>query len=72
MDDEMLWTVRVGWTNTRPVLVDEHETLVRVMAPTESEALLTAHDVVFSRPGGFPWGGQCEMVTSLEVLEVEL
>lgn len=61
----MIATVRVGWTSSRPIRVDEHLTTVVVAAKDEIDANLLACQMVACRP-------ECEMATSSGIVEVEL
>lgn len=58
-------TVRVGFTTSRPIRVDEHFSTVVVSARDEDEATLIAAQMVASRPG-------CEMPTSTEIVTLVL
>ncbi len=70
-EDQPLWTLRVGWTNSRPVRPDEHVTTLRLRATDENDALRAADSWIASRPGVW-WMAPSEMMTSCTVLEVEL
>lgn len=69
--DSFWWTIDVGWTNTRPVIPEQHVSRVRVFEPDEYHAVITAAAWVKARPG---WRGMkpAEMVTSTKIVEVEL
>lgn len=60
-----LYKVAVGFTTVRPVVPEQHTSLVCLLAETDNEAHLTALHMVGGRPG-------VEMVTSSTILEVEL
>ena len=70
-----VWTVRVGWTSSRPVRPDEHTSFVTVAADSEVEALQLAAQLVGTIAGGghpshvYPSGRPgCVMPTSTEIL----
>lgn len=65
MNENATWTIRVGWTTSRPIVVDEHASRIVVTAATECEATLLAAQWVASRPG-------CEMPTSTTIEKVVL
>lgn len=64
------YTVDVGWTNTRPVVPEQHTSRVTVMAESATEAELTAMSMVGARtpPPGF---APCEMPTSSTIVDWE-
>lgn len=59
----LLFTVRVGFTVTRPIVPDEHYAWVRVLADNHLEATLVAAYMTIC----WPW---CCMVTSTEIVDV--
>jgi len=67
MDPDLLFTVAVGFTTSRPVVPDEHTAFVQVMAVDEIEAELAAFAMVSaSRP--FPWSPRPTMITRLTTI----
>jgi len=70
--DNLLFTVDVGWTNTRPVRPDEHVTRLQIFEPDESSALITANAWIMGRPSSFVHGPKAEMITSFKIVEVEI
>lgn len=71
------WTVRVGWTTSRPIVVDEHMSWIVVAAETEGEATLLAAQWAASREwvelvGNKEVTRRVEMPTSTRVEAVEL
>lgn len=69
--DEILWTIDVGWTNSRPVKADEHTSRVHVMAATETDAILLACSMVCARSGSW-FMPPAEMPTRTTVVAVVL
>lgn len=61
----MLVSVVVGWTSSRPVIPDEHLSLIVQDAVDEQDASLMAAQWVASRP-------RCQMPTSTSVVAVVL
>lgn len=65
--------VTVGWTSSRPVRPDEHTSRVVVAADTETDATLTAAQIVSARRGGGASGVPgCVMPTSTRIEELTL
>ena len=60
-----VWAVDVGWTDVRPIRVDQHVTRVHVSAHDEHEAVLVAAQMACAI------GPQCEMPTSTRIVGVE-
>jgi hypothetical protein len=68
----MIARVVVGWTSSRPIVVDEHASMVLVSADcatladlprAENDAVLQAIAIVCARPA-------CEMPTSAQLIEL--
>lgn len=60
---ESFW-VEVGYSSVRPIMVDQHSTLVNVITDAGlNDALLMAAQIV---------GGHAEMVTSTRLILVEI
>lgn len=64
------FTVDVGWTNSRPVIPDQHTSRVTVLAASGQEAELIALSMVSGRPTPEGWK-PCEMPTSSTVIDWE-
>lgn len=64
------FTVHVGWTNTRPVVPEQHTSSVTLMAEDALEAEWLAIAMVAGRtpPPGF---APCEMPTSSVIVDWE-
>ena len=80
---DLIFTIRVGYTTSRPVIADEHVVHIRVSAVDHIEAGLTAHDMVAvgfmahdTAIGGFAGGAQQKhkkgvvMVTRIDIVDV--
>lgn len=61
----LLYRVLVGFSTVRPIIADQHLSLVTVLADTDREAFFTAFSMVYGRP-------QVQMVTRCDIQEVEL
>ena len=61
----LLYKVAVGFTTQRPVVPDQHTSLVTLLARDDHDAHLTALHMVGARP-------QVVMTTSSTILEVQL
>lgn len=61
----MRYWVKVCFTDQRPVVPDQHTSLVELEADSDSEAFHVAFHMVYGRP-------KVEMVTRCEILEMEL
>ncbi|HEY9409282.1 MAG TPA: hypothetical protein VIQ30_00250 [Pseudonocardia sp.] len=57
------FTVRVGYTTQRPLIPDQRHSWVRVDGETDAAASLLAAQIV---------GTHCTMVTSTEIVAVEI
>lgn len=60
-----IYKVAVGFSTVRPIIPDQHISLVVLLAEDDHQAHLTALLMVASRPG-------VEMTTRSTILEVEL
>jgi len=80
---DLVFTIKVGYTTSRPVIPDEHIVHVLVAAADHIEAGLTAHDMVHvgvmahdTTLGGFTGGVERKarkhvvMVTRIEIVDV--
>ena len=59
----MIARVLVGFTTSRPIIVDEHASMVLVAGDTEHECTLTALHIVCARPS-------VEMPTSARIVDL--
>jgi hypothetical protein len=71
MDGGCVFTVRVGWTSSRPIRPDEHVSWLRLTAESEAEAVIAAAQQVQST-GATMTRPRCVMVTSARVTVVEV
>jgi len=80
---DLVFTVKVGYTTSRPVIPDEHTVHILVAAADHIEAGLTAHDMVHvghmahdTTLGGFTGGVERKarqrvvMVTRIDIVDV--
>lgn len=61
----MRYWVKVGFSTQRPIISDQHISLVELEAESDREAFDVAFAMVYGRP-------QVQMVTRCEILEVEI
>jgi hypothetical protein len=65
---DLLFTVQVDYTTSRPVVPDEHRAWVQVMAFDDIEAELLAHAMVAGTPVPW-WRPRVVMVTRLTTID---
>lgn len=65
MQEEMIFTVQVGWTTSRPVRPNEHLSTLIILATSEREAHLIAAQWTLANP-------HTTMPTSTKTLLVEI
>jgi hypothetical protein len=69
-----IFTIEVGFSTVRPIIVDQHKAWIIVEAASDIAANCLAAQVVATSatPGGFRGLHGCEMVTSTKIVSVEI